>query len=262
MILRPDDVDRTGEPCRSWGLRWPAELASLYDRLMNFFALPTLGEILAVVFAFVLSASIGIERELRNKDAGIRTHVLVGMGSCLFTLISIAGAPAMLSGNMRWDASRIAAQVVSGIGFIGAGVIWFNHDAIRGLTTASAIWVAAAIGMACGAQMFLLALLVVAAYFLLVLVVAPLFYKITRRTGQIVEISYAEGQGVLRAVLLEISQRGFESQVISFRQNKYQDHREAVVDVRLKGGRDVDALVSWLSEADGVTGVKLADEAE
>jgi putative Mg2+ transporter-C (MgtC) family protein len=229
---------------------------------MNFFALPSLGQVLAIVFSFVLSASIGIEREVRHKDAGIRTHVLVGMGSCLFTLISIAGAPAVLSGNMRWDASRIAAQVVSGIGFIGAGVIWFNHDAIRGLTTASAIWVAAAIGMACGAQMFLLALIVVVAYFALVLVVAPAFYKITRRTGQIVEISYAEGQGVLRAVLLEISQRGFESQVVSFRQSHHRERHEAIVDVRLKGGRDVDSLVSWLSEYDGVVGVKLADEAE
>jgi putative Mg2+ transporter-C (MgtC) family protein len=229
---------------------------------MNFFALPSLGEVLAVVFAFVLSASIGIERELRHKDAGIRTHVLVGMGSCLFTLISIAGAPALLSGNMRWDASRIAAQVVSGIGFIGAGVIWFNHDAIRGLTTASAIWVAAAIGMACGAQMFLLAFMVVIAYFILVLLVAPAFYKLTRRTGQIIEISYVEGQGVLRALLLEISQRGFESQVISFRQNKYRDRREVVVDIRLKGGRDVDSLMTWLSEYDGVDEVKLAEEVE
>lgn len=229
---------------------------------MNFFALPSSGQVLAIVFAFLLSASIGIERELRHKDAGVRTHVLVGLGSCLFTLISIDGVPALLTGNMRWDAARIAAQVVSGIGFIGAGVIWFNHDAIRGLTTASAIWVAAAIGMACGAQMFFVALLVVVAYFLLVLVFAPLFYRITRRTGQIVEISYAEKQGVLRAVLLEISQRGFESQVVSFRQNKYHDRRETVVDIRLKGGRDIDSLISWLSEYDGVLEVKLGDESE
>jgi putative Mg2+ transporter-C (MgtC) family protein len=229
---------------------------------MDFFALPSTGQVLAIVFAFLLSASIGIERELRHKDAGIRTHVLVGLGSCLFTLISINGAPALLSGNTSWDAARIAAQVVSGIGFIGAGVIWFNHDAIRGLTTASAIWVAAAIGMACGAQMFFLALLVVVAYFLLVLVFAPLFYAITRRTGQVVEISYVEKQGVLKAVLLEITQRGFESQVIAFRQNKYADRRETVVDIRLKGGRDVDSLLSWLSEYEGVLEAKLADEGE
>jgi putative Mg2+ transporter-C (MgtC) family protein len=229
---------------------------------MNFFALPSLGQVLAIVLSFVLTATIGVERELRHKDAGIRTHVLVGMGSCLFTLISIAGAPALMSSHVSWDASRIAAQVVSGIGFIGAGVIWFNHDAIRGLTTASAIWVAAAIGMACGAQMFLLACVVVVAYFVLVLAVAPLFYKLTRRAGQIVEISYSEGQGVLRAVLLEISQRGFESQIVSVRQSKFHDQHEAVVDLRLKGGRDVDSLMSWLSEYDGVVEVKLADESE
>ena len=230
--------------------------------IVNYFALPTTGQVLAVACAFILSALIGAERELRHKDAGMRTHVLVGMGSCLFTLISIGGAPADLTGNLRWDGARIASQVVSGIGFIGAGVIWFHHDAIRGLTTASAIWVAAAIGMACGAQMYGLAILVVAAYFLLVLAAAPLFHILTKRTGSIIQMSYDDGRGILRDVLLEISRRGFETQVLSSQRTSTDGRTCVHVDIRVKGSHDLDMLIQWLSELDGVQSVKLADEIE
>jgi putative Mg2+ transporter-C (MgtC) family protein len=228
---------------------------------MHFFALPTTGQVLSIVFAFLLSAPIGVERELRHKDAGLRTHVLVALGSCLFTLVSIGGFPTLGSG-VEWDASRIAAQIVSGIGFIGAGVIWFNHDAIRGLTTASAIWLAAAIGMACGAQMFFPALLIVLAYFLLVLVCAPMFYKITRSGDQIVEVSYEDGQGVLRNVLLEVSKHGFESKVLSFRQSKYQETRSIIVTLQLKGTHNMDPLMASLSSFDGVIEARIADNDE
>lgn len=229
---------------------------------MDYFAMPTTGQMLAILFAFVLSALIGAERELRHKDAGMRTHVLVGVGSCLFTLVSIGGFPADLTGNLRWDGSRIAAQIVSGIGFIGAGVIWFHHDAIRGLTTASAIWVAAAIGMACGAEMFSVAITVVLAYFLLVLAIAPLFHWITKRTGQTIQISYEGGRGILRELLLEISKRGFGSEVLSSRRLKSGEEQYAQVNIRLKGSHDLATLVSWLSEFDGVREVQIADEVE
>lgn len=229
---------------------------------MDFSFLPSLGETVAVGMAFLLTTLIGFERELRHKDAGIRTHVLVGIGSCLFTLISINGAPDFLTGDIRWDASRIAAQIVSGIGFIGAGVIWFHHDAIRGLTTASAIWVAAAIGTACGAQMFGLAILVVLAYFLLVLVISPLYYRVRRRSGQVLEITYAESRGILRNILIEVAQRGFESQVLSSRQNRYQDHKDATVTIRLSGSKDLDALIEWLTDYDGVSEVSTAEESD
>lgn len=232
---------------------------------MEYFALPTLGQILALIFTFIFTAAIGIERELRNKDAGIRTHVLVGLGSCLFTLISIYGftaIPADTSSTVTWDASRIASQIVPGIGFIGAGVIWFHRDAIRGLTTASAIWVAAAIGTACGAQLFLLAGIIVIAYFLLVIVIAPLYYRLAKRSGQIIEITYEERHGVLREVLLEITRHGFEYQVISSRQNRFRDRKDATVSIRVKGGDDTDSLVQWLSEFEGVGEVRLVDEAD
>lgn len=229
---------------------------------MNYFSMPTTGQILAVVFAFALSALIGAERELRHKDAGMRTHVLVGVGSCLFTLVSIGGFPADLTGNLRWDGSRIAAQIVSGIGFIGAGVIWFHHDAIRGLTTASAIWVAAAIGMACGAEMFTVAALVVIAYFVLVLAVAPLFHRLSRGSGRTLQISYDDGCGILRDLLPEITSRGYVTEVLSARQVKSDSDQYAEVNVRVGGGHDITGLVTWLSEYDGVREVRMADEVE
>ena len=120
----------------------------------------------AVLCAVLLCGLIGFEREARRKDAGIRTHILVGLGSCLFTMVSIEGVPMLLGQGVTWDASRIAAQVVTGIGFLGAGVICFANDTVRGLTTACAIWIAAAVGVACGAGMLPLAALVTAMYFL------------------------------------------------------------------------------------------------
>ena len=111
---------------------------------------------------FVLCSLIGIERQLRNKAAGYRTHVLVGLGSCAFTLVSAYGFSAVLGSDVNLDPSRIAAQIVSGIGFLGAGVIFKGRSVVRGLTTAASIWVAAAIGMACGAGMLFVGLLLTA----------------------------------------------------------------------------------------------------
>jgi len=90
--------------------------------------------------ALLLSAAIGLEREVRHKDAGLRTHILVGVGSALFMLISKYGFTDVLEGRLVvLDPSRMAAQIVSGIGFIGAGLIFVRRDAVRGLTTAAAI---------------------------------------------------------------------------------------------------------------------------
>jgi putative Mg2+ transporter-C (MgtC) family protein len=101
-----------------------------------------------------LGAVIGVERELRERDAGIRTHLLVSLGSCLFTVVSAYGFHEFLSSGanvVRADPSRIAAQIVTGIGFLGAGAIIREGISVRGLTTAGSLWVVAGIGMAAGA---------------------------------------------------------------------------------------------------------------
>ena len=112
--------------------------------------------------AIVLGFALGLERELTNKYAGLRTHILVCLGACVFTLLSIYGFPTFADGDnvivnqatgVR-DTARIAAQIVTGIGFIGAGTVLRNGPMVFGLTTAATLWLAASIGMACGAGLF------------------------------------------------------------------------------------------------------------
>src|ERR1700683_599230 len=105
--------------------------------------------------AFVLSALIGLEREIRHKSAGLRTYTLVGFSAALIMLVSKYGFDNILV-NYRvvLDPSRVAAQIVPGIGFIGGGLIFVRRDSVRGLTTAAIVWLTAAVGMACGAFPF------------------------------------------------------------------------------------------------------------
>jgi putative Mg2+ transporter-C (MgtC) family protein len=121
------------------------------------YSIPTLNwdeALLRLSLAAVLGGVIGFERELREREAGLRTHLLVSLGSALFTIVSAYGFNAFLisGGNVvRADPTRIAAQIVTGIGFLGAGAIIRQGLSVRGLTTAATLWVVAAVGMACGA---------------------------------------------------------------------------------------------------------------
>lgn len=118
----------------------------------------TLDFILRILVAALLGGAIGLEREYRSKEAGFRTHFLVALGSALFMIVSMYGFNEVLQvGTVRLDPSRVAAQVVSGIGFIGAGTIMIQKQAVKGLTTAAGVWVTAAIGLTCGAGMYMLA---------------------------------------------------------------------------------------------------------
>jgi putative Mg2+ transporter-C (MgtC) family protein len=110
--------------------------------------------LLRLVVAAALGGAIGVEREIRDREAGIRTHLLVSVGSALFTIVSAYGFHDFLTSGssiVRADPTRIAAQIVTGIGFLGAGAIIRQGLSVRGLTTAGSLWVVAAIGMAAGA---------------------------------------------------------------------------------------------------------------
>ena len=137
--------------------------------------------ILRIFIAGMLGGAIGLEREYRAKEAGFRTHFLVGLGSGLFMILSAHGfGDITINEAARHDVSRIAAQVVSGIGFIGAGVIIFQRNVIRGVTTAAGLWVAAAIGLACGSGLYVLA----AAASVLSIVCLEAMHFISRRLGE------------------------------------------------------------------------------
>jgi putative Mg2+ transporter-C (MgtC) family protein len=159
-----------------------------------------------------LSAVIGLEREIRQKSAGLRTHALVGVGAALFMLISKYGfSDVLVKGLVIVDPSRVAAQIVTGIGFIGAGLIFVRRDAVRGLTTAASIWVTAAVGAAAGAGLPVLATTATGAY----LIVALAFQYAARRLPSsasavsLVHVSYPDGHGILRQVLRIATEQGF-----------------------------------------------------
>jgi putative Mg2+ transporter-C (MgtC) family protein len=112
--------------------------------------------ILQVVIAAVLGGLIGLEREARGREAGFRTNMLIAIGACLFTILSIDGFP-LLDSAAR-DSARVAAQVVSGIGFLGAGALFQTQNHVKGMTTAATIWLVAAIGMTVGVGAYGLAI--------------------------------------------------------------------------------------------------------
>ena len=109
-----------------------------------------------LLVAALLGLAIGFEREIHGHPAGLRTHMLVALGSALFTVLSITGFGADAGGSSLYDPTRIAAQIVSGIGFLGAGAILKDGIVIRGLTTAASLWATSAVGMAAGAGEFLI----------------------------------------------------------------------------------------------------------
>lgn len=135
--------------------------------------------VLRLLVSFALSALVGFEREIRFKPAGLRTHMMVGAGSTIFTVLSLYAFPSS-------DPARVAASIAVGIGFIGAGTIYKSEKKIVGLTTASTLWITAAMGMAVGVGYYLLAVVIA----VLACLFLELTYVVTRVVG--VEIKKAE----------------------------------------------------------------------
>jgi putative Mg2+ transporter-C (MgtC) family protein len=157
-----------------------------------------------LLLAFVLSSAVGLERQLRGKPAGLRTQSIVGTSSALVLQVGKYGFADVLDpGLVTLDPSRVASQIVSGIGFLGAGLIITRRGAIRGLTTAAAVWETAAIGMAAGAGLPLLAGVVTALHFVMVLGYTVLGRRLPgadRGTASF-RVVYEDGRGVLRELL-------------------------------------------------------------
>lgn len=117
---------------------------------LHYFQIENTDILIRILFSIVLGSIIGLERELTNKSAGLRTQIMVCLGSCIFTILSIYGFSTAVTLYPLGDPSRVAAQIITGIGFIGAGTVLRQGLTVTGLTTASTLWIVAAIGMACG----------------------------------------------------------------------------------------------------------------
>jgi putative Mg2+ transporter-C (MgtC) family protein len=213
--------------------------------------------------ALVLTSLIGLEREWRHKPAGLRTHTLVGVGAALFVLVSKYGFDDAAGSNV--DSSRVAAQIVTGIGFIGGGLIFVHGDAVRGLTTAAIVWMTAAIGMACGAGLALVALVATAGHFLVVLVYPRLLAALprSRHVSFDLRVVYEEGRGILSAILAESTRRGFAIVQVATHQLEHDIRGVSAVAVtlELQGQPAVDPLAVALSDFDGVFEVTTTDHA-
>ncbi|SFE75863.1 putative Mg2+ transporter-C (MgtC) family protein [Actinacidiphila alni] len=224
--------------------------------------------------ALLLSTLIGAERATQQKSAGLRTHTLVGVGSALFMEVSQHGFNAVLGlQNVSFDPSRVAAQIVSGIGFIGGGLIFVRRDAVRGLTTAATVWLTCAVGMACGGGLPLLAIGVTFAHFLVVqgypwLTRRVAFLATPERTR--LHLAYRIGTGVLTRVLEHAAAQGFR--VVQVRVDRAARHPDdedapapeagtALVAVDVEGTTDPARLVAELADFPELLSVSsVADE--
>ncbi|WP_183320932.1 MgtC/SapB family protein [Flexivirga oryzae] len=214
-----------------------------------------------LLLAFVLSAVVGLERQIRGKAAGMRTQTIVGTASALILLVSKYGFSDVLGDHVVLDPSRVAAQIVSGIGFLGAGLIITRRSTVRGLTTAASVWETAAIGMAAGAGLPLLAVLVTVLHFVVVLGFTPLSRWLDDRGHgeRRFLITYADGRGILREVLAACTSRRWVVGSLSVERGRkpigeeedWEDTAVVAVWITLSG-RGLDEAVPVLGEIEGV----------
>jgi putative Mg2+ transporter-C (MgtC) family protein len=219
----------------------------------------------------VLSALIGLEREIRQKNAGLRTHTLVGFAAALFVLVSKYGFTDVLAnGTVVLDPSRVAAQVVTGIGFIGGGVIFVRKDLVRGLTTAAIIWLTAAVGMACGAGLPILAVSAFVGHFAVMFVFPALVKRLPRSrwAPSSLRVSYIDGRGLLRDILVACTRERFSVSRVEVDKDTgslQSDDNDAVVErivtvtLEIVGSRSIAQLVLKLTELKGVVSVRSGD---
>jgi putative Mg2+ transporter-C (MgtC) family protein len=213
--------------------------------------------------ALALSSLIGLEREMRQKSAGLRTQTLVGVGSAVFMLVSIFGFSDVLNqGHITLDPSRVAAQIVSGIGFIGGGIIFVRQDAVRGLTTAAAVWVTAGVGMACAGNLPVVAAVTTGIYFVVAYGYPPLVDRlpVSKRAPSEMRLVYQDGRGILRQALEQCVKRGFSISDVSIRRGR--DSDQVVVDLELRGAGSMTDLAAELSDMDGIFDVRAGDMSE
>ncbi|WP_308495876.1 MULTISPECIES: MgtC/SapB family protein [unclassified Candidatus Sulfotelmatobacter] len=221
-------------------------------------------QVSAVLLAFGLCTVMGTERQLRRKSAGMRTHALVGSGSAILTLVSAYGfQPLPGIDQLPPDPSRIAAQVVTGIGFLGAGIIFLRKEVVHGLTTAASVWVAAAVGIACGAGLFPLAVVGTLIQLTVALLLTPLSAFLLKFPGhQTIELRYEDGKGVLRAVLTAATDLDLAVRVVRTDRVYTRAGAEVVMVLKMLGRTDAHRAVVEFSEVPGVVSAAAMPEPE
>jgi putative Mg2+ transporter-C (MgtC) family protein len=214
-----------------------------------------LGMLGTLLLAAMLGGLVGWERERRDRPAGLRTHILVCVGSALITLVS-ARMAGHQTGN---DATRIAAQIVSGIGFLGAGTIMRQGNMVRGLTTAASLWTVAGIGMAAavGGEMALLGVAAALMVFFTLTVVDRLENTyITQRMYERLRLVTKADRDVVARVLLGLSEKGVLTQSVIIEEDHERDELSVSLTMRTVSGFRRQAVAEWLARQPGITRIE------
>jgi putative Mg2+ transporter-C (MgtC) family protein len=211
--------------------------------------------LLRLFVAAVLGGAIGLERELRERQAGLRTHLVVSVGAALFTLVSAYGFSGF---DGKVDPTRIAAQIVTGIGFLGAGAIIRQGLSVRGLTTAASLWLVAAIGMAAGAGYWDGALIATLGALLVLGPLRVVAFRVLSRYRPALDRLLVEipAGGSPVPIIEAIERQG--GRVVSLEVAQEGDRRSIAVDVELAVG-SAPSVVAGVAEVDGVLEVQWTD---
>jgi putative Mg2+ transporter-C (MgtC) family protein len=212
--------------------------------------------IMRLVAAALLGSLIGLERQRLDKAAGLRTHMLVSVGSALIMIVSAYGFDRVIDpGRIVLDPSRVAAQVVSGIGFLGAGTIVVRKQSVHGLTTAASVWAVSAIGLAAGGALYLAAAVGTATMLVILAVIKPIEDRmIGHGRGERKTVTLAvTGPFSLEQIEPRLREAGLEVLGLRLRQGEKSGEREVEVSC---GGATTDAVLRLVSELQGIEGVR------
>lgn len=207
--------------------------------------------VIALLLSALLSGAIGYERELKGSNAGFRTHLLVGISSCIIMIVSIYGFPAA-EGTKR-DVARLAAAVVTGVGFLGAGAIMHRNAGITGLTTAATIWVSMAIGLACGSMNFILATGGTILILIVLITLGKFEVYFSKKKGPQVTLRATRNVPVI-SYLLEVSEQS-EYSIHNLQMESLEDNEIQLSFGLYASNKDFD-LPQFLSRLEKIEGVK------
>lgn len=208
---------------------------------------------LRLLVALVLGAIVGLERERQERAAGLRTVTMVSLGSALFTIVGAYGFS-------QTDPSRVAAQIVTGIGFLGAGTIFLRKDLVRGLTTAATIWAVAAIGMAAGTAQYLTAFFTTLLILAVLMVLKPIERRFFKRPNEaLVSLMIQRGEGEIEKVRAALAVIGaFPMSIRIHELNESEDRVE--LDIGLPSNRTTAELLRQLRTIEGAKQILISRE--
>lgn len=215
--------------------------------------------ILRVVVAVICGAVIGYERSVRQKDAGIRTHVIVALGSALMMVVSKYGFfDVIVTDSISVDASRIAANIITGISFLGAGVIFVKNASIKGLTTAAGIWATSGVGIAIGSGMYFIGICATVLMILLQIILHKYFQKIENPASNEIAVIIKDSDEAIKKLKDYLKENGLTVQSYDYIKNTDSTVTLKLL-VRSDGSMDFDTTIDYLRKNDDIVRLDFDD---